>query len=489
MTCQTSSAVEASLIQLKNTYKEASWGQPDQMFSKFQISLRKEIHAGVFGAQVVSVTSNSIKLGVYQNNGFTTNQWAGREVCVLGIQANASGTPTPTPIANFIVASNTVDTLTLSSGNPTTCVYGGALNPDDVVVMRMKPTFGSDSAGNYFEDTGLINCLSGEVGDQYTITGITYNSPGNIYVYVTSDWAFVNGATVMVQGVQGWSSVNGVYIVASYTWEYRRSFRIGGLLALIGGPAGSGTWGGGGAVVDGGGSGGLTPGAEVGRTAFIIAGTGIGTSVKIASNTSTRFYIVGSWPVTPDATTRIVILDSAINYLPVSDAISNSVPQLPVSYSVDIANYEGEAIFVQVGTVAASGNVSSSVLDPFREIYLFGQEASNAGSSGVVLQIDGTLAIGENLTPIIMLNVSSQAVAVVACVKTAPVGEDLLININLSGSLWMTLLIAAGTTTVSAVAQQIATAGILVAGFNISLSIELVGTTVPGSDLSVMIYF
>ena len=481
MTCQASSAVEASLIQLKNTYQEASWGQPDQVFSKFQVSLRKERHAGVFGAQVVSVTSNSIKVGVYQNNGFTTNQWAGREVCVLGIQPGAAGVPTRVPIANFSVASNDVDTLTLSSGNPTTCVYGGTLNPDDVVVMRMKLTFGSDSAGNYFEDLGLINCLSGELGDQYTVTGIVQNSSSMITVSYVGPAAFTNGFTVLVQGVVGWPEVNGSYVVVGTG---------SGTVVLVSfSTISSGTWGGGGVVVEVFGSGGLATDAEKGSTAFIIAGTGIGTSAKIASNTATRCYIVGDWPVTPDATTRIVVLDSAINYLPVSDAISNSVPQLPVSYSVDITNYEGQAVFVQVGTVAASGNMSPAILDPFREIYLFGQEASGAGSQGVVLQIDGVLAIGTDLTPIVALNVSSRAVAVVASVKTAPVGADLFINIMLSTSLWMTLLIVAGTTTVSAIAQQISTAGLLVAGFNISLDIAGVGTTVPGSDLSVMIYF
>ena len=481
MTCQASSAVETSLIQLKNTYQVASWGQPDQVFSRFQISLRKVRHAGVFGAQVVSVTSNTIKLGVYQNNGFTTNQWAGREVCVLGIQPGAAGVPTRVPIANFPVASNDVDTLTLSSGNPTTCVYGGPINPGDVVVMRMKPTFGSDSAGYYFEDLELINCLSGEYGDKFPIAGVVRNSSSSISVSYLGSRTFPTGGTVLVQGMDGWPSVNGSYTVASCS---------GGACLLVGGSSiVVGTYSGGGYITQLISLPGLTIDAEKGMTAFVVAGTGRGTFVKVASNTYTRCYIVGGWPVTPDATTRISILDSAINLLPVSDAISNSVPQFPVSYSVDIVNYEGQAVFVQVGTLAVSGNKSPAILDPFRELYFFGQSSVVTGKVGVVLQVGGTLAIGHDLAPIIALNSSGRAVAVVVSVKTAPVGASLVIYINLGGALWMGLVILPGATTGAASSTNISSAGVLVAGLNISLDIAAVGTTVPGSDLSVMIYF
>jgi hypothetical protein len=483
MTCQTSSAVEASLIQLKNTYKEASWGQPDQMFSRFQISLRKEIHAGVFGAQVVSVTSNSIKVGVYQNNGFTTNQWAGREVCVYGIQPSDYGVPTRVPIANFVVASNTEDTLTLSSGNPTTCVYGGTLNPDDVIVMRMKPTFGHDSGGYYFEDLQLENSLSEwSPSVLLPITNVTYISSNSFSVDHIDDpnGALATGEMALVQGVAGWSSVNGIFFVVGDS---------AGHCELVGG-SGSispGTYSGGGLFSAGPSGSGLAVDAEVGNTAFIIAGTGVGTSAKIASNTSTRCYIVGEWPVTPDSTTRISILDSTINFLPVSDAISNSTPQLLQSYLANISNYNGQSIFVQVRTVSAGGNVSQSTLDPFREMYLFGQKGSITGASGITLQVDGTLAIGSNQAPLVSLNSSSTPVAVVASVKTAPIGANLTININLGGALWLSLTMLDGLSTVSVTSSQVSW-GSLAAGANITLDIAAVGTTVPGSDLSVMIY-
>ena len=477
MTCQASSAVESSLIQLKNTYEQASWGPPDQVFSQFQLKLRKEIHAGVWGAQVVSVTSNSITVSILQNYGFTTNQWAGREVCVLGIQTDDSGDPAYVPVANFTVASNDDKKLTLSSGDPTTCVYGGTLNPGDVVSMRMKPTFGSDATGLYFEDLQLINCLN-PLLDEYVVVGASNASPITISLNVSGTFPFSDGDVVVVQEVEGNSAANGRFVVAAVD-------AVAFTFQLVG-STGSGTYAGGGFAAKQ--DQGLVPNAEQGLVAFIIAGTGIGTWVKVASNTQTRYYIVGAWPVTPDSTTRIAILDSMINFLPLSDKINNSVPQLLESYLANILNYEEQTIFVQVGTLATSGNASPPSLDPFREIYLFGQPGEISGSPGITLQIDGTLAIGSDQAPIVALNSSSKATGVVACVKVAPTGAGLTININVGGTSWMSLTISAGAVIEQATPSQIAVAGAIAANKNVTLDVVAVGTTIPGSDLSVLIY-
>jgi hypothetical protein len=477
MTCQASSAVETSLVQLKNSYKESSWGPPDQSFSQFRISLRKETHAGVWGAQVAAVTSNSIKVAVFQNYGFATNEWAGREVSVLGIQTDDSGDPAYVPVANFLVASNTADTLVLAAGDPTTCVYGGALNVGDVVVMRMKPTFGSDSVGHYFEDLKFINALC-PLLDEYVVVGATNTSPIVVSLNNDGTFPFVDGDVVVVQDVQGNGGANGKFVVAAVD-DVNFTFQLTGSV-------GSGDYTGGGYVAKQ--DQGLVSNYEQGLVAFIIRGTGVGTSVKIASNTQTRYYIVGDWPVTPDATTRIVILDSVINFQPPSSQTNNSVPQLVESYLVDVLNYEKQIIFVQVSTLSVSGNVSPSSLDPFREIYLFGKTGSISGSPGITMQVDGTLAIGSDQAPIVALNASSTAVAVVACVKTAPTGAGLTVNINVGGFLWLSLTIAAGDTTARATPAQIAAAGAIAANSNVTLDIVAVGTTVPGSDLSVMIY-
>jgi hypothetical protein len=314
--------------------------------------------------------------------------------------------------------------------------------------------------------------------DEYAIVGATNTSSITISLQNTGTFPFSNGDVVVVQEVQGNGGANGKFTVAAVD-AVHFTFQLTG-------STGTGAYTGGGFAAKQ--DQGLIPNKENGLVAFVIAGTGIGTSVKIASNTQTRYYIVGAWPVTPDATTRIVILDSMINFLPLSDKINNSVPQLVESYLADVLNYQDQTIFVQVGTMAANGNESSAGLDPFREIYLFGQAGQITGSPDITLTVSGTLAIGSNQAPLAAINSNTSARAVVAYVKTAPTGANLILNINVGGFLWMSLTIVAGTTTAEATPSQIAAVSTIQAGSLVTLDITAVGTTVPGSDLSVLIY-
>lgn len=366
MTLQTSAAVNPTLVQLKNTYQFGSWGAPDQAFYQFHWRLAKEIHSGVWGAEVVSVTSSTIKVAVYHNYGFTVNQWAGREVSVLGIQGTDLTQPTSVPIVNFLVESNTADTLTLSSGDPTTCVNGGSLQEGDAITMRLLPTFGNDTNGYYFEDLNLINSLD-TVEAVWNIVGATDTSPVTVSLQIpdTGDFPFANGDTVVVQDVGGNDGANGGFVISSCdstAWTF-----------VLNSSTGTGTYTGGGVVgqqIQG-----LIPGEEAGFIAFIIAGTGKGTWVKIRDNTDTRYYIAGSWPVTPDETTRIIILDAVFDFDSVSNPISNNYVEANVSYNLPVNNYGRQTIFVSVGTASQSGLLSLQVDDPFREIFLYGNSA------------------------------------------------------------------------------------------------------------------
>jgi len=114
---------------------------------------------------------------------------------------------------------------------------------------------------------------------------------------------------------------------------------------------------------------------------------------------------------------------------------------------------------------------------------------SPAASSGVTLQVGGTLAIGSNLAPVVALNADRQPQSVSVHLKTAPTGAALTCQINLGGTLWMTLTVPAGATSVSATSGQLSAAGQLTSGSLITLDVTATGTTFPGSDLSVFIYF
>ena len=138
-------------------------------------------------------------------------------------------------------------------------------------------------------------------------------------------------------------------------------------------------------------------------------------------------------------------------------------------------------------TVDVNGNESPDGDAPIREDWIYGAPGSNA-SPGVTLQVDGTLAIGSNLAPIVAINASCSPQSVVSYVKTAPTGAGLTCNVNVGGTLWMTLTIPAGAESVVSTSAQLAAAGTIAGGAGITLDITAVGTTVPGADLSVFIY-
>ena len=133
-------------------------------------------------------------------------------------------------------------------------------------------------------------------------------------------------------------------------------------------------------------------------------------------------------------------------------------------------------------TVDTNGNESPDEDAPIREDWVYGAAGNNA-SPGATLQVDGTLAIGSNQAPPLQLNANRTPSAVIGLVGTAPTGAGLTVNINVGGTLWMTLTIAAGDLSVQATSAQLTAGGQIAGGASITLDITAVGTTVPGSDL------
>ncbi|WP_321471162.1 phage tail protein [uncultured Paludibaculum sp.] len=233
---------------------------------------------------------------------------------------------------------------------------------------------------------------------------------------------------------------------------------------------------------------GLEPGAEKGRILFFIAGTAKGQSVKIKDNTETRYYIEGTWLVEPDASSRFIVLEPVWCVEQPQVAVNNSTVA-DMSMLLDVNNETGKALFVQAFTVDGGGDESSPADSPFREIYVFGDKGSGGYTGAAVyLAADGNLAIGSDLAPIITLHSSQRAVAVRAEVKQAPTGAALTFRVMLGAVLWMALTIPAGQTTIEATSDQLAAAADLAADTRIKLDITAVGTTSPGTDLTVTIF-
>lgn len=148
LSAQVEASGTPSSVTLTSLYA-ASWGAPDGEFDRYRIRAKRIIHGGNWGAQVIEVTSTTIKVGVPESGGFTTNQWAGYDVTWLGTYDSED----PIPICSFRVESNTEDTLTLAVGSPDPSALG--LEVFDVLVMRSKPTVGA----GYIEDANWVNCF------------------------------------------------------------------------------------------------------------------------------------------------------------------------------------------------------------------------------------------------------------------------------------------------------------------------------------------
>jgi hypothetical protein len=101
-------------------------------------------------------------------------------------------------------------------------------------------------------------------------------------------------------------------------------------------------------------------------------------------------------------------------------------------------------------------------------------------------QVEGFLAIETGATPDIIVENKYSVRDVYAVIRQAPVGGSIQLQINQNGSLYCALTIADGQT-ISTPPVDGATLPVLMAGARLSLDINMVGTTNPGADLTVVI--
>lgn len=251
----------------------AAWGAPDGEFDRYRLRVKRELHGGLWGAQVLAVTATTIQVAV-ASPGFSTNQWAGYDVTWMG---NLDSIDSPLPIATFRVASNNADTLTLAGGAPNPVTLG--LGVGDVLIMRAKPTFGTDATGTYLQDTNWQNVIHPD---------------------------------------------------------------------------------------------GLPVGEEEGYIIRFIAGTGRGQAVRCHGNTANKHY--AEFPFTPDSTSRYIIEEPNWQVIQDTESINNDDPAAEMFTEVDVNNYVGQTLLVQVLTVDGGGSESIEALSPVREAYLMGSD-------------------------------------------------------------------------------------------------------------------
>jgi hypothetical protein len=228
---------------------------------------------------------------------------------------------------------------------------------------------------------------------------------------------------------------------------------------------------------------GLAAGAEVGNILRVIQGTGRGQLRNISGNTGTQI----SWdlPLVLDETSVWIIEEPAWAYIADSTSIDNADPLRTMVLTFPTDNFIDQQIIIAGFTVDISGNESPDGDVPIREDWIFG---ATGQPHALIFQAAGTLAITSAASSPLYLNGSFTAGSVVAYVGTAPTGAALTIVIYVGGTAWMTLTIPAGSTSVTATQDQINAAAEIAADTQVIVGITAVGTTVPGSNLSVFIY-
>ena len=108
--------------------------------------------------------------------------------------------------------------------------------------------------------------------------------------------------------------------------------------------------------------------------------------------------------------------------------------------------------------------------------------------SSLTLQVNGTLATGTNLAPVVEWQQATLPSAIVAIVNQAPQGGSLLINIKVAGVGYTSIAIPAGQNQVGTVPGALAALPPIPANTPIGLDILAVGTTSPGGNLSIFLY-
>lgn len=235
---------------------------------------------------------------------------------------------------------------------------------------------------------------------------------------------------------------------------------------------------------------GLTADSEKGKLIRVIAKTGRGQAPSlITGNTSTSVSFQPA--LLMDNTSVWIIEEQAWSFSADSTAIDNADPLAQTEIMVPTANFIKQSVLIAGFTVDVNGNESPDGDQPIREDWIYGSSSGGGATGGASasLTVGGILAIGSAMADAPMtLGANRTATGVTAVVGTAPIGAPITLNITLGGALWMTLVIAAGTTTVSATGAQISAAATLTAATAINVDLTEVGVTYPGADLGVSIF-
>jgi hypothetical protein len=128
---------------------------------------------------------------------------------------------------------------------------------------------------------------------------------------------------------------------------------------------------------------------------------------------------------------------------------------------------------------------SNATVPSARGLTVVGGSGSTTGASQVQLSVPGTLAVMSYAAPLVELPFTITPTSIVALIKQAPVGAAITYRVKVAGVSYFSASVGTGLLLLSSggTFQPIA------ANSLITVDIVSVGTTFPGSDLSVLIQF
>jgi hypothetical protein len=188
-------------------------------------------------------------------------------------------------------------------------------------------------------------------------------------------------------------------------------------------------------------------------------------------------------------TTSVWIVESPTwDYIADSTAIDNADPSHAVVLNVPTDNLIDQPLVIAGFTVDSNSNECPDGDVPIREDWIYGAEGE--AQAGFILPVAGVLGIQSDAAPAFYLNNDFTPGAVKAYVKSTPVGAALTFSlyVGTSSTAWITLTIPAGQKSVVATSDQIDVLAPIPANTNVRLAITSVGTTYPGTDLTVFVY-
>ncbi|HUO00434.1 MAG TPA: hypothetical protein VMU69_29910, partial [Bradyrhizobium sp.] len=230
---------------------------------------------------------------------------------------------------------------------------------------------------------------------------------------------------------------------------------------------------------------GMTPSAEVGNLIRVIQGASRGMPPrKIVANTATG--VTWDLPMVINPGDAWIIEEPTWPYSCDTTSIDNGNPLAVATINMPTGNFVDETLVIAGFTVDVNGIESPDGDAPIREDWVFGAEGLSK-VAGLVFQMQGTLGIESNAAQPLYLN-RLTAGDVKAYVQAAPTGSGITFTIYVGKAACLALTIPAGQTAVVATPSQISALSQIPANRAVSIGITAVGTTFPGSNLSVFIY-